>query len=260
MKKFFIGISIGIGLLACQSNKTNEKEGDYQTTQKVYKGDIDEIQVSTSIDAEIIKGQQERVVLEGNEDDLKWVKVKLQNGKLHLYVDSEDKINFNFNREIKAKIYLKDYTTLVANSSGSIVIKDEFTQDKATLEISSSGEIKGDLKVTNCKIMASSSGGFDGHVSATNLTVKVSSSADVEISGKVKKADVSVSSSGDFDGKELSAKFADLEASSSGDLSISVSEKAKAEANSSGDIVIYKKSEHLVTLIEENSAGEVKIK
>ena len=64
-----------------------------------------------------------------------------------------------------------------------------------------------------------------------------------------------MSSSADFLGRDLSVNDADLSASSSGDLEISVSNSVEASASSSGDITYY--GNPSVREIKKSSSGSV---
>ena len=87
----------------------------------------------------------------------------------------------------------------------------------------------------------------------------VSSSGDIIISGKTKNANLESSSSGTINAKGVIAENAEIDASSSGSVSLSVSNELRASANSSGDVNIYKKGNLNVVSQKENSGGSVSI-
>jgi hypothetical protein len=68
-----------------------------------------------------------------------------------------------------------------------------------------------------------------------------SSSGDINIFGKAKNATMDSNSSGDLKATDLIVENAILSASSSGDIVTSVSKSLTANANSSGEITVYKK-------------------
>ena len=67
------------------------------------------------------------------------------------------------------------------------------------------------------------------------------------------------SSSGTLNAKNVITENAELSASSSGDISLSVSNQLNASASSSGDINIYRKGNLNVLSQKESSGGSVSI-
>ena len=232
------------------------KQGKGPIKTKEFIMDFDQIKVSQSISAEVIKSSTEKVVISAPEDLMDDVMVENSAGKLHIHF--KPGININSSK-VSAKIYAKDFDELEANSSADIVVKDQFTQDKTSVKVSSSGDISGDLEANDLSIEASSSGSFTGKVWAVNLEADASSSGTVTLSGKAKNADMDASSSGDIVARDVIVQNADLEASSSGSISLSVSDVLEASANSSGDINVTKKGNLSVQQSKESSGGSIMI-
>lgn len=232
------------------------KEGKGPITQKEYKMNFDEIKVSQSISAEVIKANQEKVVISAPSDLINNVVVENKGGELHIHFKSGINIS---TRNISAKIYAKDFSKIEANSSADINVKDKFTQNKTDIKVSSSASIKGDFEANDLSIDVSSSGTFSGKIWAVNLEAEVNSSGDIILSGKAKNAELEASSSGTINAKNVIAENAEIDASSSGDISLSVSHQLKASASSSGDIVITKKGSLNIVSKKESSGGKVLI-
>ena len=87
-----------------------------------------------------------------------------------------------------------------------------------------------------------------------------SSSGDVNIYGKAKNATLDANSSGDIKATDLMIENANLSASSSGNVTTSVSRNLIANANSSGDVTVYKKGNLEQSKIQKSSGGDVYIK
>ena len=235
-------------------------KGNGAITEKTYDGDIDQIKVSTSIDAEVIKSDTEKVVVSAPSDIMDNIKVALKGGVLAVYVDSGFGNNIS-TKNVKAKIYVKDFNQLSADSSADIKVLDTFTQDKVDVYISSSASIDvANLEANDLKIYTNSSGDFSGKVWAVNLGAYASSSGDINIFGKAKNATMDSNSSGDLKATDLIVENAILSASSSGDIVTSVSKSLTANANSSGEITVYKKGNLEQTQIHKNSGGDVYLK
>ncbi len=235
-------------------------KGNGTITEKTYDGDIDQIKVSTSIDAEVIKSDAEKVVISAPSDIMDNIKVALKGGVLAVYVDSGFGNNIS-TKNVKAKIYVKDFNQLSADSSADIKVLDTFTQDKVDVYISSSASIDvANLEANDLRIYTNSSGDFSGKIWAVNLGAYASSSGDINIFGKAKNATMDSNSSGDLKATDLIVENAILSASSSGDIVTSVSKSLTANANSSGEITVYKKGNLEQTQIHKNSGGDVYLK
>lgn len=235
-------------------------KGNGVITEKTYDGDIDQIKVSTSIDTEVIKSDTEKVVISAPSDIMDNIKVALKGGVLAVYVDSGFGNSIS-TKNVKAKIYVKDFNQLSADSSADIKVLDTFTQDKVDVYISSSASIDvANLEANDLRIYTNSSGDFSGKIWAVNLGAYASSSGDINIFGKAKNATMDSNSSGDLKATDLIVENAILSASSSGDIVTSVSKSLTANANSSGEITVYKKGNLEQTQIHKNSGGDVYLK
>lgn len=238
----------------------SNNEGTGPITDKTYSGNIDQIQVSTSINAEVVKSDTEKVVISAPSDIMEYIKVDNNGGKVRVYVNSGFGKSIS-TKNIKAKIYVKDFTQLSANSSADIKVNDTFTQDRIEVYASSSGSIDvSNLEANDFKIDVSSSGDFSGKIWAVNLNAYASSSGDVNIYGKAKNATLDANSSGDIKATDLMIENANLSASSSGNVTTSVSRSLIANANSSGDVTVYKKGNLEQSKIQKSSGGDVYIK
>ena len=233
---------------------TKEGNGIIKTQQ--FMMNFDEIKISQSIAAELVKSSTEKVVVTAPSDIIDDILVENDNGRLYIHFKSGLNISA---RNVAVKIFAKDFSKLEANSSASIAIKDQFTQEKTEVKVGSSGSISGNLEANDLSIDVSSSGSYSGKIWAVNLVAEVSSSGDIIISGKTKNANLDASSSGTLDAKGVMAENAEIEASSSGSASLSVSNELRASANSSGDVIIKKIGNLNIFSQKENSGGSISI-
>ncbi|QDP84685.1 DUF2807 domain-containing protein [Chryseobacterium sp. SNU WT5] len=233
-----------------------QKEGTGIIKNKVYNISFDEIRVAQSISAEVVKSDEEKVVITAPADILDDILVENSGGQL--YIHFKPGLNISA-RNVAAKIFAKDFSAIKASSSARIIIKDQFTQDRTDISVSSSGSIKGNLEANDLSIEASSSGSYSGKIWAVNLDAKASSSADILISGKTKNANIKTSSSGTVNAKDVIAENAEIQASSSGTAKISVVDKLQAGASSSGNIDVYRKGSLNVINKKESSGGSISI-
>lgn len=225
--------------------------------EKTFNGDFDEIEVSQAIDAEVIKSDIEKVVISAPENIINEILVDNDGGKLHIHYKKGIRVMNSHN--VKAKIYTKDFSKLTANSAASISIKDKFTQDKVSIDISSAASVSGDLEANDFDISAGSSSSYSGKVWAVDLDIEASSAASLDISGKSKNADISSSSGSSVSAKNLIADHVKADASSGGSLQISAVNSLSAEASSGGSVDVSKKGELKNVTKQESSGGSVSI-
>lgn len=233
--------------------------GKGEVIEKSYSMEFDELQISTSLSAEVYKSGEEKIVVYAPSDLMKYVVVKQDGRKVQVKIQSEGKLNISTDR-IKIKVYAKDFDGLVANSSGSITLKDDFKFSDLDVKVSSSGNIKGNINGNNINIQASSSGDFYGEVNARNLNMQTSSSGGIKITGKAQSVSAQASSSGDIKAEKLTADSAVLTTSSSADITIGVRQSVTASASSSGDINIIKRGDLNKITKNESSSGTINIR
>lgn len=233
--------------------------GKGDVIEKSYSMEFDELQISTSLNAEVYKSNEEKIVVYAPSDLMKYIVVKKEGRKVQVKIQSEGKLNISTDR-IKIKVYAKDFDGLAANSSGSITLKDDFKFSDLDVKVSSSGNIKGNFSGNNISIQASSSGDYNGEVNAKNLNLQTSSSGDIRITGKAENVSAQSSSSGDIKGENLTANSAVLTTSSSADITIGVRNSLTASASSSGDINVIKRGDLNQVTKNESSSGSVNIR
>lgn len=243
------------GMNPFSDSRTVDEAGPQES--KSYDMNFDGIKVSTGIYAEVIKSNTEKIIVSAPKNLVNEVLVE-KNGS-DVYVHFKPNLNIRNSSVVKVTIYAKDFSSVSASSSGKILIKDKFTQDKMSVKVSSSGEVRGDLEANDFNIDVSSSGNFSGKIWAVDLNTEVSSSGDIELSGSSTNVFAKASSSGKLDASALSTKNADLQASSSGDVYMKVTSVLSAKASSSGDIKVTTSGRLQNQDIKESSGGSVKI-
>ncbi len=231
--------------------------GDKSIKTKDFVGNFDEIEVSQAIEAEIIKSDQEKVIISAPASLLDDVIVKIENGKLDIGYKSGIRI-INTNN-VKATIYAKDFTKLEANGAASITVKDKFTQEKVEVDVSGAADIQGDLEANDFEIKSDGAGKYKGKIWAIDLKIEASSSGEVSISGKAKNTEIDASSAADVAASGVITETAKIDASSSAEVSLGVISSLEAEASSAGDIKITKKGDLKVLKKEESSGGSINL-
>lgn len=238
----------------------NENTVSGNRNQKTYGYSFDKVKVSSGITAEIIKAENEKIVIEAPDKMMEKVKVTQNDGEVRIYIESSGIFkSITANGNVRATIYAKDFSGLSADSGADITVKDKFLQEKMSVAVSSSGSVNGNLEANDFNINASSGGEFTGQIWAVNLDAELSSGATVSTKGKVTNAEVSVSSGSSFEATKTSMQVADLNASSGGSIVGRVITKATASASSGGSIQISKEAPDTEVNLKESSGGSISV-
>lgn len=191
-----------------------------------------------------------RVETDDNER-LQMIKTEVDGETLKIFVETDRKqkltskkgkkkningVSFNV---INVYVSGKSLNEIKASSSANIKIQNMNKTDKLEIASSSSAKISGNFECADFKANVSSSGDVKGKLSAKSVYVEVSSSGDIILEGKAISLEVKASSSGDCNLKELTVEDAKVKASSSADVTITVTKSLTAVASSSADINYY---------------------
>lgn len=180
-------------------------------------------------------GDQEKLVIETQENLLQYIVADVSGGKLR--IGTQDNINIRTTRPIRYFLTVTQLEGLEVLSSGNITAPGIITE-RFTVENKSSGNIRIES------------------LDADQLRVDVMSSGNIDISdGQVEEQIIRVYSSGDYDAARVQAMRADVDVLSSGNARIWVTDRLDAEINSSGNL--YYRGEPGSVSTRENSSGKV---
>ncbi|KQR93600.1 hypothetical protein ASG01_10555 [Chryseobacterium sp. Leaf180] len=225
--------------------------------EREFPGNFDEIEVSQSIEAEIIKSDTEKVVITAPSDLIDEILVEMEGDKV--YIHYKRGIRIMNNAKVKAMIYAKDFDKIKANSAASITLKDKFTQDKTDIDLSSGSSFSGDIEANDMEIDLSSSSSFEGKIWSNDLKIDASSGSSLDIKGKSKKADILLSSGSSLSGKDVTVRELKADASSGSSLEITVTEKLNATSSSGASINAYRSGNSVAVQKQESSGGSVSV-
>ncbi|WP_430614288.1 GIN domain-containing protein [Flavobacterium sp. JP2137] len=195
-----------------------------------------------------------------SKETLQWVRTQVKGSVLEVYIESEKnswgKGKSRRFKNVKVSVQGPHLNAVAVSSSAKFIGKDALKADDFTLEASSSGYFKGEVKAKNCvvavsssadvkadiqasdrlEIKTSSSSDFSGAVSAAKLKLSASSSSAMKLTGDVKSAVAEMSSSAKIEAGDLKLRELKASASSSSTGVFYVSEKIDASAASSAYI------------------------
>ena len=205
---------IAIIILATSCNNSKRGSGNIVTeTRNV--STFTKVNAATSIDVDVQQGAETSVIVEADDNLIKYVETKVEDGELKIRLKN---ISIWNESTIKVHIIAPKYDGFSASSSSEIMGKNTITS------------------TSMIKLKASSSANINIEIDAPSVDVEASSSADITAAGRTKEVKVDGSSSALIVLDKLQAETVTAEASSSADVSVFASVKITAKANSSGDI------------------------
>ena len=236
-------VTLALATLACQISipdvnigyKGVRGSGSVDVEARPVSGIIS-VRVANQGDLFITLGDEEKLVIEAEENLLEHIESKVRNGELVL--ETRQGVNLRPRDPIRYYLTVKELDKITVSSSGDVEAP-EFETDRFSINIQSSGNVDLDgLTVERLDVDISSSGDlWIGELSADQLDVTISSSGSLTIAdGEVEYQDISISSSGDYDGRNLKSQWAEVRLSSSGNATIRVSDELDANLSSSGDL------------------------
>ena len=230
--------------------------------------DFSKLKASQGIEVLYTVSNSNSIKVETDDNErLQMIKTEVEGETLKIFVDTDNakkpKSKKWKNRTINGvsftiiKVYVtgKSLSEIKASSSASIKIQNLNTTERLEVAASSSGSISGSFDCSDFKADVSSSGDVKGNINAKTIYVEASSSGDVSLDGKATLLEVKASSSGDCNLKGLTVENAKVKASSSADVTLTVTKSLDAAASSSADVNYYGNPSQVNT--DKSSSGSV---
>jgi len=211
MKQLLVFILAGLLLSSCHritgsGNIISEKRNT---------GGFTGIKTSAGIDVELKMGDATEVILEADDNILKYIETDVRDGILRIRF--EDGLSLS-STHVKAYVTAPRITSLRASSGASIIVQDGLKlNEKLSLSVSSSGKIVAD-------------------VDAPEIKATASSGATIELSGRTREYNADASSGASIKSGGLLSERTIAEASSGADVTVHASINLEARASSGADI------------------------
>jgi len=237
MKRINLLIALIIPLLmSCHSNAGNwfkSVTGNGHVTKVTRQVEsFDGVKASAGIDVYLFQGDEEKVVVEADENLLDCIRTEVKGSTLHCYIDC----TIHYSKEMKVYVNYKMLNKLEASSGANIFGETAVRTGTLDIGVSSGADVKVE-------------------VYAEKVYCDVSSGSDATITGKASHFRGNASSGADIKAEDLKVSTCDVSASSAGDIKITVTESIEANASSGGDITYYGNPER--EHIDESSGGDV---
>lgn len=194
---------------------------------------FDGIKASAGINVYLFQGDENKVVVEADENLQKCIITEVNGSVLKCYIDC------SIQKSSKLNVYVnfKNLNIIKASSGSDVYGETVIDTDNIDINVSSGADVKIEVK-------------------ANSVNCSVSSGADAIIKGKADYFEGDASSGADIKASDLVVKTCKASASSAGDIRITVTDKIEAHASSGGDVTYSGNPE--IEHINESSGGDVR--
>jgi len=190
------------------------------------------VDASAGINVYLFQGNEEKVVVEADENIKDLIVTRVEGDVLKCYV----KGSILSSKKMNVYVNFKTLNKINASSGSDVFGETVINAERLDLDVSSGAEMKVEVNATHIKCNASS--GSDAIVKGTASSFKAEAS-----------------SGSDINAENLTVKSCDASASSAGEIKITVTEQITADASSGGDVRYYGNPKN--ERINESSGGDV---
>jgi putative autotransporter adhesin-like protein len=180
------------------------------------------INISHGIDLYLSQGDEAVAVSASDIDTRNRIKVEVENGVLHIYLENKG-MHWDWgNKKMKAYVSFKMLDDLEASGGSDVFTEGTIKQNKLSIHLSGGSDLKAKVEIND-------------------LSLHQSGGSDVSISGTVSNLKIDASGGSDFNGYDLASDVCDIEASGGSDTHITVNKELSVSASGGSD-VYYKGS------------------
>lgn len=178
-------------------------------------GDFREIKVYDLIEVNLIKSDDNRIIIKGhNVYDIKFVN---KNGVLKLRMELDKKFQ---GEDTFVEVYYTDLRTIDGNEGAKIVCNELVEKEKIEIRAQEGSHIKIGMDVRDVEMKAVT-GGI------------------IEASGLAKNQIIVINTGGVFEGRELLTEVTSIKISAGGEAELYASEKLDVKVKAGGDVYVY---------------------
>lgn len=203
-------------LISCDSMMNTVKGEGPVVSKEIPLADFHEVKVSSGWEVELIPDPHPRIIIHTEENLMEMVDYRIEGGKL--YITHQGSVGNSKSRVIQ--LFFRQLDNISADSNAKIFSGAIFEQNYMNIETATNGEVNLKLWTDYCKVKTSASG-------IVNLT------------GTTNDFKANAGTSSKINAEELKSKDCHAIATSSGYISIYVTESLNAETETGGIIDYY---------------------
>lgn len=178
-------------------------------------GEFSELKVYDLIEVELIKSDENKIVINGKNIDN--VLINNKNGKLKIKMNLEEIFDGN---DTKVKLYYTSIDIIDVNEGAKVFSKDKIKQFEVDLKSQEGGKINVDVKVTY-------------------LNIKSVTGGVVTATGKANNQNISLQTGGVYNGETLKTEKTEVAIRAAGEAYINASKLVDIKIRAGGDVYIY---------------------
>jgi hypothetical protein len=221
MYRFLLSFCTVIALFYLTSCRevTVRGSGETKTEQRTVAADFNKVEFELPVDAtiQVMPGSTPNIQLGGYANILKYVTVKVKDGKLVISADRD--VNLSTDKRLKATIVLPSLTGLDVVGSSEVMVGGTITGTAFKAELDGSGEIT----IEQVQLEA--------------LAIDINGSGKVAVNaGNTNRARYEISGSGKVFALELVHAAADIDIAGSGYVELTATQKLDVAIAGSGDV------------------------
>lgn len=224
--------SLSVLSTGCWAIPKDHSTGDFVKEERAV-SNFNKLDIGGAFKVYLSQGDQEKLVLEADQEELKDIVTEVTGGKLKIYTKSDWSTRFH---EMTIWLTFKELESI--DFSGAVEVTGEGTLNFSDLDMDISGAAE--LQLT---------------MKANKLDAEFSGASEVDFSGNIKTGHIELSGASDFDSQNL--EFVDLSIEVSGASEAKVWATNTLDIDASGASTIRYKGSPKVS-IDESGASSVK--
>lgn len=178
-------------------------------------GAFDEIKVFDLIEVNLIRADENRILIKGeNVDDIEFVN---RDGVLKLRMEFEKKFR---GEDTFIEVYYTDLRVIDANEGARIVCNEMLEQDRIELRAQEGARIEAGMKVRDAEIRAVTGGS-------------------IVASGLAENQVITLNTGGIFEGRDLKTESSSVRVSAGGEAELYASEEVDIQIRAGGDVTVW---------------------
>ncbi|MGB5645936.1 MAG: head GIN domain-containing protein [Muriicola sp.] len=178
-------------------------------------GDFNEIKVFDLIEVNLIKADENRILIKGDHvDDIQFVN---KDGVLKLRMQLEKKFQ---GEDTLIEVYYTDIDIIDGNEGAQIVCNETVAKDAITVKVQEGAQVKIGMDVRQ-------------------LDARAVTGGIIEASGVAKNQVIVLNTGGIFEGRDLKTAYSSVKVSAGGEATLSASEKVDINVRAGGDVIVY---------------------
>lgn len=222
MKKIIIFVILISYFTSCFANNINKGKiiGNKIIEQKDFNiKNFNKLYVSNSFNIVLTQGDEEKLILETDQNLIQYIEVKVLNN--NLIIRMNDNYEYNYT---KMNLYLNFKFLENIDISGAC-------------EITTKG--KNYIKFNDLSIDCSGATKIDLNLECNNLEIDCSGATEINLNGKADKFKIDCSGASEIDAKKLESKYCILDASGASTVTVFAIESLNAETSGASSIIYY---------------------